>query len=101
MLTKIKSDAKIKEKEIFEFDQEGNIKKIRAKNDKVLNDNNKVFDISSFSIGYYLVTPIIVGVFLGLGLDNWLNTKPVFFIIFLMFGTVASFYNIFKLTKER
>lgn len=101
-LTKIKSDDTIKkQKEILTFDQEGNIKKFLAGKTKRLKNKNSLFDINNLSIGYYLVTPIVLGVFLGLVLDYWLKSKPVFFIICLFFGTVGSFYNTFKLTKER
>lgn len=52
----------------------------------------------SFNIGYYLVTPILIGVFFGVGLDHIFHTKPMFTIGLLLFGVVGTFYNIFKLT---
>ncbi|OGK17678.1 hypothetical protein A3D80_04505 [Candidatus Roizmanbacteria bacterium RIFCSPHIGHO2_02_FULL_40_13b] len=54
----------------------------------------------SLNIGYYLLTPLLVGVFLGLFLDNTFKTKGVFVIILIILGTVSTFYNLYKLTKE-
>lgn len=50
-------------------------------------------------IGYYLGAPLLIGVFLGLAVDHFLKTKPLFIIIFIIIGTIGTFYNLFKLTK--
>lgn len=52
------------------------------------------------NVGYYVVTPLLVGVFLGLGLDAYFRTKPVFTVTLIILGTVSVFYNLFKLTKD-
>lgn len=54
----------------------------------------------SLNIGYYLITPLLLGVFFGLLIDNFLKTKPFFTIILIIFGVVASFYNLWKVAKE-
>ena len=101
-LTKLKDDAKMKKnKLVYSIDQAGNIEKIPTyKVKQKAKYQQKILDISNFGIGYYIVAPIILGVFLGLGLDSWFETKPYFFIFFLIFGTASSFYNIFKLLKD-
>ena len=43
-----------------------------------------------------LISPIIVGILIGLGFDKIFSTKPVFFLIFLLLGIITGFYNIFK-----
>ncbi|MAI76949.1 MAG: hypothetical protein CBC25_06820 [Pelagibacteraceae bacterium TMED65] len=43
-----------------------------------------------------LVSSIIAGILIGLGLDKFFLTKPIFFIIFLLLGIITGFYNIFK-----
>lgn len=98
-LTKLESDAKIKKgKEIYSLDLEGNIRKIAAiKEKKRQEPRKKSVDLGYLNIGYYLVTPIVAGVFLGLGIDYWLKTKPFFVVLFLFLGTLGSFYNLFKL----
>ncbi|MBI4008742.1 AtpZ/AtpI family protein [Candidatus Roizmanbacteria bacterium] len=98
-LTRGKIDATIKKSNpIFAVDLAGNIKKVNEKESKKL--TKKKFDVTYLNVGYYIITPIIIGVFLGLGVDYWAGTKPFFTSIFLFLGTVASFYNLFKLLKN-
>lgn len=61
--------------------------------------NNLVL-AKSLNIGYYLLTPLLVGVFLGLALDKVFQTHGVFVVILILLGTISSFYNLYKLTKE-
>lgn len=48
-------------------------------------------------IGISVVTPILLGVFLGQFIDKKLGTNGVFAIIFIIVGAGAGFLNIFKL----
>ncbi len=53
------------------------------------------------SIGISVVLAILIGVFIGVKLDEWLGTKPWFFFIFLFIGIVAGFRNVFVIvTRE-
>lgn len=62
--------------------------------------DNKNFLLEKYiNIGYYLLIPLLLGVFLGLIIDNFLHTKPLFTIVLIIGGTVFTFYNLFKLTK--
>ena len=47
-----------------------------------------------------LISSIIVGVLIGLGIDKIFSTKPIFFIIFLVLGIITGFYNLFKTVKK-
>lgn len=50
------------------------------------------------SIGYYLITPILTGVFLGLYLKGRLGTDyPV--VIGIVIGTIGSIYNLLRTIK--
>lgn len=51
-------------------------------------------------IGYYLVTPMLIGVIVGLYLDSRFKSKPLYTMIFLFLGVVGMFYNLWKVTKE-
>ncbi|MDH7476607.1 MAG: AtpZ/AtpI family protein [Microgenomates group bacterium] len=51
------------------------------------------------NIGFYLATPIIIGVFLGLLIDNWLKTNS-FVLLGVFFGALGSFYNIYKIYQK-
>jgi len=67
--------------------------KKKSKNDNILIAN-------SLNLGYYIVAPLLIGVFFGFWLDKVLKTKPVFVLIFLGGGLIGSFYNLWKITKE-
>ncbi|ABQ28389.1 hypothetical protein Gura_4246 [Geotalea uraniireducens Rf4] len=47
------------------------------------------------TMGISVAVAIAIGVLIGLKVDEWLGTKPWFFFIFLFFGIVAGFRNIY------
>ena len=68
------------------------------------NKNLKHPKINGFGVGMKislaLISPIVVGVLIGIGFDNFFLTKPIFFIIFLLLGIVAGCMNIIKYMKK-
>jgi ATP synthase protein I len=52
------------------------------------------------SIGISVVLAIGIGVLIGLKLDEWFGTAPWFFFIFLLFGIIAAFRNIFIIVSR-
>jgi ATP synthase protein I len=52
------------------------------------------------NISIELVTGIALGVFFGLIIDNYLQTKPLMLIIFFIIGTLVGFYNMYKTLKK-
>lgn len=53
-------------------------------------------------LGISIITPILLGVFIGQLIDKWVGTQGIFVIVFIILGAGAGFLNIFKLigTKE-
>ena len=47
-----------------------------------------------------LISPIIVGILIGLGFDKIFSTKPVFFLIFLLLGILTGFISVIKSMKS-
>ena len=43
-----------------------------------------------------LVVAIVVGVLIGLGMDKIFSSNPVFFLIFLILGILAGFFNLYR-----
>ena len=43
-----------------------------------------------------LISPIIVGILIGLGFDKFFSTKPIFFLIFLLLGIIAGLINVIR-----
>lgn len=43
---------------------------------------------------------ILVGIALGLALDHWLGTKPVFFMLLFFLGIFTGFFNVYRVTQN-
>ena len=82
-LTEIKSKLK---------NFENNQKKKQNKNQPVIN--------LGFKLSLDLISPIIVGTLIGLGIDKFFFTKPVFFLIFLLLGIITGFLSIIRSMKS-
>ncbi len=52
------------------------------------------------SVGISMVAATFIGLAMGYYLDRWLDTSPWMTLIFLVFGIIAGFRNIFILTKR-
>ena len=60
--------------------------------------------ISGYGVGMKisldLISPIVVGFFIGITIDNFFSTKPIFLVIFLVLGIIAGFYNLYKSAQK-
>lgn len=68
------------------------------------NDNNKdvLKNLALISqVGISIITPILLGVFLGQFIDKKIGTNGVFSITFIIVGAAAGFLNIFKLAGNK
>ncbi len=84
----------------FEIDKHGDLKKTSQDLKKKQEIKKSFFsDYININVGYSLVTPILLGVIIGLTLDSSFHSKPVFTVFFIFFGMISSFYNLFKLIK--
>ncbi|SDF42161.1 FoF1-type ATP synthase assembly protein I [Limimonas halophila] len=58
---------------------------------------------SGIGFGFRLVSELVsalaVGVAIGLGLDKWLGTMPLFLIVFFVLGATAAFMNVIRLAN--
>ena len=54
----------------------------------------------AINISIELITGIGLGVFLGLIIDNYLQTKPLMLIICFILGTLVGFFNMYKALKR-
>lgn len=63
------------------------------------NDRNALKNLALISqVGISVITPILIGVFLGGWIDKWLGTEGVFMLILLLLGAGGGFLNLFKIT---
>ena len=69
-------------------------------------DNKQTFkNQDSLNIYYRVGTELLAGLLIGAGmgwtLDQWINTTPLFLIIFFILGGIAGIYNLWRvLTGE-
>ncbi len=49
-----------------------------------------------FSSGVDLISSVVAGLLLGLGLDWWLGTRPLFIVIGVIAGSVSGFYKLWQ-----
>ena len=75
------------------------VKKSKIK-DKQLHQKTAVNYSIAINISIELITGIGLGVFLGLMIDNYLQTKPLMLIICFILGTLAGFFNMYKALKR-
>lgn len=50
----------------------------------------------AFRIGVEMVSALAVGVGVGLALDWWLGTSPLFLLVFFVLGAGAAFVNVYR-----
>ena len=74
-------------------------KKSKIQDDKYSNKSAVNYSIA-INISIELITGIGLGVFLGLLIDNYLQSKPLMLIICFILGTLAGFFNMYKALKR-
>jgi ATP synthase protein I len=52
------------------------------------------------TVGISMVAATVIGLYLGLKLDEWLGTAPWFTAIFVVIGIIAGFRNLFYYAKK-
>ena len=52
-------------------------------------------------VGISIVTPILLGVYIGQFVDRRIGTNGFFAILFIIIGAAAGFLNIFKLAESK
>ena len=74
--------------------------KILQKKPVLKNKKNSPNKMSGYGVGMKisldLFSSIFVGTMIGLGIDKFFSTKPIFLLIFLVLGIIAGFYNLYK-----
>ena len=89
-MTKTKLSDKISEK----------LNTNKISNEKKNNLKNKSGYGLGIKISLDLLSSAVVGTLIGIGLDKIFLTKPIFFIIFLLLGFIAGFFNLYKSVKN-
>lgn len=53
----------------------------------------------AFRLGTDLVAAVLVGSVIGYGLDLWMGTLPLMFLVFFALGTAAGIVNVFRTAR--
>ncbi|PNG27843.1 AtpZ/AtpI family protein [Methylocella silvestris] len=60
---------------------------------------------TAMSLGFRVlaefVSAVVVGALLGWQLDKWIGTTPLFLLVFLLLGTAAGFWNVYRIAVNR
>ena len=54
-----------------------------------------------YRVGTELLAGLIIGAGIGWTLDRWVNTTPLFLIIFFILGGVAGIYNLWRVLNGK
>ncbi|MBN8827140.1 MAG: AtpZ/AtpI family protein [Sphingobacteriia bacterium] len=74
------------------------IKDLKYKTGLITKESSKKdFKLQDLALEFFVIT--IVGSGFGYLIDSWLKTKPIFFLICLLFGVISGFARIYKQTK--
>lgn len=90
---------KAKKKRISIIDKHGN--KVEHEIEEETKAESSFATAMKYSnVGFYLITPLLGGLALGIFLDSFFKTKPLCTIFFLLLGVVMTFYNLFKIVND-
>lgn len=87
-------------KKIYQIDQNFNKVILEKKNKKLNKKTNLISLAKHLSFSYYIITPIFLGIGVGLILDKFLKTDKLNFKIFFFIGIIGSFYNLWRFVNE-
>jgi F0F1-type ATP synthase assembly protein I len=78
-----------------------NASKINPQQTKTAQSGGKYDENSNVGLraGMEFVVSIIGGALIGLAIDNYFNTKPIFLIALFILGVITGFVNIWRVTE--
>ena len=83
-----------------------NLEELNKKINNLENNKNKINPKKQsgagfgFKISTEIIAALVVGVGMGLIVDNYFNTKPIGLIIFFIFGALAGFLNVYRVMRR-
>jgi ATP synthase protein I len=75
-------------------------KPVKGKGSNKKEDGNLKGLILMSTIGISMGISIVIGLAMGYYIDRYLGTKPWFMLLFLIFGIIAGFRNLYKSVKQ-
>ncbi len=50
-------------------------------------------------VGTEIVASTVIGLGMGYYVDKWLDTRPLFLLVFFLFGVIAGFLNLYRVVR--
>jgi ATP synthase protein I len=50
-------------------------------------------------VGTEIVASTVIGLGMGYYIDKWLDTRPLFLLVFFLFGVIAGFLNLYRVVR--
>lgn len=98
-LTNQISDDTIISKIIPAIDKEGNRTHVVHTTKKKNTDNWSTLARNG-NLGFYILIPILLGLFIGISIDDMTGKKPLFTLMCLGFGVISGIYNLVRTLKN-
>ena len=89
---------KYKNKKLEELEKK--ISDLEKQKKEIVNNKKETGAGFGFKISTEIIAALVVGVGIGLIVDNYLNTKPFGLIIFFIFGALAGFLNVYRVMRR-
>ena len=61
--------------------------------------DRRLLALRLLGLGWYVAICVVVGVVAGIFLDSRFQTKPIFTLLGVLFGTFAAFYGLYKMVR--
>ncbi len=85
---------------IVTIDTKGKLSELLPEQVKKRKTAKRSLNLVDLNIGFYIITPILLGVVIGIAMDNWLGRKPFFVSWGIILGTIGSFYNLISFMRK-
>lgn len=82
------------------INKKGDVEFIEKDTSKRYKNVSIPFSSKYANLGFFLITPMLIGIFAGKYLDKRYGTGTLWTTFLLIFGTITTFYNLFKFIKD-
>ena len=82
------------------INKHGDIETVEKDQTKQSKRSSLAFPAKYANLGFYLITPILLGIFIGKFLDGKFQTGTFYTTTLLIFGTISTFYNLYTFIKD-
>lgn len=75
--------------------------KVKGPVAKKKNTKSNIDPFKYANVGFYLLTPLLLGVIIGVILDRVFGLGKNIILLCIVLGSISSFYNLYKIVSEK